>query len=344
MKLKPLVFSLARCLSVLCLLHFTLEAPCATFTDVVYGAVGGRDLHLDLCQPVNATSGPWPLVIYIHGGAWLSGDYHQFSGYLKPLLNNGIAVASVEYRLASQAGKFGAEPVTFPAQIHDVKGAVRFLRANAVQYNLDPNRFGCWGDSAGGHLAALLGTSGGVAELEGAVGGNLKVSSRVQAVVDFFGPTDLLHAEDDVTSPPGCVLPLDEPESPIAKLIGFDKPGEGVGVLKANKDNPKAPYPAMLHRLEMANPITHVTPDDPPFFIGHGTKDILVPLAQSYKLHTALIGKQVPSIFKTVIGAGHSMPPAVGAQAVQFLIEKLKPRVPSAGAVQPSKPSAAGTP
>ncbi len=128
-----------------------------------------------------------------------------------------IAVASVDYRLTSQAGLYGAFPVTFPAQIEDVKGAIRFLRANAGTYGLDPTRFGAWGSSAGGHLAALVGTSGGVAALEGTTGGNLAFSSSVQAVCGWFGPIDVLQMNPDVTTPPGSGIDHDATTSPESR-------------------------------------------------------------------------------------------------------------------------------
>src|SRR5262249_35630047 len=160
-----------------------------TYPGLAYATVGGRDLLLDLYLP-SAGPGPFPVVVWIHGGAWLTGSRFPAPNAAQ-LTSLGFAVASVDYRLTSQAGQWGAEPVIFPAQIHDVKGAVRWLRANAATYNLDPARFGCWGSSAGGHLAALLATSGDVPALEGTVGGNAGFSSAVQACADFFGPTDL---------------------------------------------------------------------------------------------------------------------------------------------------------
>src|SRR5678815_2971162 len=150
-----------------------------TYPNLTYATVGGTPLLLDLYLPATG-SGPFPVVVWIHGGGWSGGGRFP-AGFSGPLTAAGFAVASVEYRLTSQAGQYGAEPVIFPAQIHDVKGAVRWLRAHAATYNLDPTRFGCWGTSAGGHLSALLATSSGVAALEGTVGGNAGFSSAGQA-------------------------------------------------------------------------------------------------------------------------------------------------------------------
>src|SRR5205085_12369694 len=137
---------------------------------------------LDLYVPEKVQK-PLPLLIWIHGGAWMSGSKDSPSPALQ-FTAKGYAVAQVGYRLSQDA--------KFPAQIHDCKAAVRWLRANAQKYNLDPNKFAAWGASAGGHLVALLGTTGAAAELEGHVS-DLKESSRVQAVVDWCGPTDFLE-------------------------------------------------------------------------------------------------------------------------------------------------------
>jgi len=156
---------------------------------------------------------PLPLIIWIHGGAWMAGSKDGPSP-ASSFTAKGYAVAHVGCRLSQEA--------VFPAQIHDCKAAVRWLRANARKYELDPDKFVAWGSSAGGHLVAFLGTSGGVAELEGNVN-DLKESSRVQAVVDWFGPTDFLHVGDAESD-----LPHKAPGSPESKLIG--------GPLLENKD------------------------------------------------------------------------------------------------------------
>ena len=170
----------------------------------------------------------------------------------------------------------------FPAQIQDCKAAVRYLRTNAQKYNLDPNRFAAWGGSAGGHLAAMLGTTGDVNEFD--VGENLGVSSRVQAVVDYFGPTDLIDVH---RLPDGTVR--SSPESPVSKLIG-------------------GPVQDNLEKAKKANPIIYITKNDPPFLIIHGDKDKTVPLHQSELLEAALKKAGVPVTFYTVKDGGHSDP------------------------------------
>jgi acetyl esterase/lipase len=227
---------------------------------------GGHERQrLDLYIPEKA-DGPLPVIIWVHGGAWLTGS-KEGGGPALPFVGKGYAVASINYRLSQHA--------RFPAQIEDCKAAIRWLRANASTYNLDPNRFGAWGASAGGHLVALLGTSGDVKDLEGD-DGTPDPSSRVQAVVDWFGPTDFTKMGGS----------HDRPDSPEAKLLG--------GPVQENKD-----------KAARANPITYVSKDDPPFLIMHGDKDTTVPFGQSELLLEALKKAGVDSTLRPVRGAGH---------------------------------------
>ncbi len=297
--------------------------PGGSVQTITYAEVGGTPLELDLYLPAPGGD-PAPLIIWVHGGGWSGGSKFPAPYYLTSLTSDGFAVASIDYRLTSQAGGYGAEPVTFPAQIHDVKGAVRFLRAHATDYNLDPERFAAAGSSAGGHLVALLGTSGDVPQLEGVVGGNLDQSSRVQAVFDLYGPTDLLDMNDMVTTPPGSMIDHDAFNSPESRLLGWSAPGQGIGDIKANIDNPNAPYPALVALAADANPITHVTPDDPPIIIAHGTWDASVPFGQSSALQAALLTTSVEHEFIAVHQAGHgNFPGAVTQAGVAFLKEHL---------------------
>lgn len=239
--------------------------------DLVYGNAGGLDLTLNLFLPPGDTVKP--LIIWIHGGAWLQGSKDGPSP-AQQFVGSGYAVAHVGYRL-SQVAKW-------PAQIHDCKAAVRWLRANAEKYHLDPKRFAAWGGSAGGHLVAVLGTSGGVPELEGTCN-DLKTSSSVQAVVDWFGPTDFLQMSKFRSS-----IAHDEAKSPESQLIG--------GPIQEHKEV-----------AAKANPIAYVgrgeTP--PPFLIMHGTKDELVPFNQSELLNDALKAAHADLTFSPVNGAGH---------------------------------------
>ncbi len=244
--------------------------------DIEYGPHGERN-KLDIYLPKG--DGPFPLVIWVHGGGWQNGS-KAGAGPATRLLEKGFAVAAINYRLSGQA--------IFPAQINDCKAAIRLMRANSKKYKPDPDHFGVWGSSAGGHLVALLGTSGDVRDLEGD-GLNKEVSSRVQAVCDWFGPTDLtkMNEQTTVKGP----IDHDSPTSPESKLVG--------GAVQENKDKAKR-----------ANPLEYATKDDPPFLILHGDKDPLVPVKQSEILHDALKKVNVDSTLIVVPGAAHG--PGIG--------------------------------
>jgi acetyl esterase/lipase len=261
------------------------------YRDLPYVTNGHPRQKLDLYLPKDGKN--LPLIINIHGGAWQGGSKDM--GAPLDYLARGYAVASINYRLSQHA--------VFPAQIEDCKAAVRWLRANAAKYNLDPNHFAAWGGSAGGHLAALLGTTGDVKAFE--VGENLGVSSRLQAVVDYFGPTDLLQM-DAHRLPSGQVH--DPAVSPESQLIG--------GPLQENKE-----------KAAKANPITYLTKDAPPFLICHGDADPLVPHHQSELLEAALKQAGVPVTFYTVKGGGHGgfRDPKVPELTREFLAKYLKP-------------------
>lgn len=238
--------------------------------DVGYGKHERQ--KLDVYTPKG--DGPFPLVVWVHGGAWMAGSKDDGGPAVK-LLEHGYAVAAVNYRLSQHD--------IFPAQITDCKAAVRHLRANAKKYKLDAEHIGVWGASAGGHLVALLGTSGDVKELEGD-GTDEKASSRVQCVVDWFGPTDLTKmAEQAKVKGP---IDHNSKDAPEAKLIG--------GPVQQNKE-----------KAAKANPLTYVTKDDPPFLIVHGDADPLVPLGQSEILADALKKEKVAVELVVLKGAKH---------------------------------------
>jgi acetyl esterase/lipase len=241
--------------------------------NVEYVKGGHQRQRLDLYVPAKA-DGPLPVIVWVHGGAWMAGSKDGRNPAL-PFVRKGYTVASINYRLSQHA--------VFPAQIEDCKAAIRWLRANAKTYNLNPERIGVWGASSGGHLVALLGTTGGVKKLEGK-GGNAEQSSRVQAVVDFFGPTDFLQMDAHAVA--GARLKHDSPGSPESRLIG--------GAIQKNVEKVKA-----------ANPIQYVTKDAPPFLIAHGERDPLVPCHQSELLHKALKQAGVEVTFSKIPGAGH---------------------------------------
>ncbi len=291
-----------------------------TFNDLVIGdapldAGGTMPVRMDVYRPAGVVT-PVPVVLWIHGGGWISGDHNQLPGSAVALLQNGIALATIDYRLSHEA--------IFPAQIEDVKGAVRYLRANALTLGIDGARIACWGSSAGGHLSALLATSAGVADCEGTTGGNGQYSSAVLAGVDYFGPTDLVNMAVDVTNPPGSSIDHDAPDSPESQLLGFDGPGEGLGVLRANLTNPAAPFPALAALAALANPITHLDGQDPPMFVSHGTDDPVVPIHQSERIVSALQAANVDVIWRPSLGAGHGgLGTAIDAEVRAFLVLHL---------------------
>ena len=257
--------------------------------DLEYGHAGSTAMRLDLYLPEKRDT-PLPLLIWVHGGAWRSGSKDN-PGPALQFASEGYAVAQVGYRLSGQA--------IFPAQIYDCKAAVRWLRANSQQYGLDPNRFAAWGSSAGGHLVALLGTSGGVKELEGDVN-QLQTSSRVQAVVDWFGPTDFLQITNESHN-----SEFNAADSPVTELLG--------GTV-AEKTQLAA----------QASPITFVTKDAPPFLIMHGDQDQTVPIKQSLRFYNALKKAGVDATFIPVKGAGHgSLGPGAIGPVREFLRRTL---------------------
>jgi acetyl esterase/lipase len=215
--------------------------------DIVFAEVDGRKLALDLYLPKSVEHPP--LVVWIHGGGWRSGNKSNCK--IDWLTQHGFAVASISYRLSGVA--------VFPAQIHDCKAAVRWLRANAAKYGYSVDKIAVAGSSAGGMLAALLGVSCGVKELEGEVGGNRERSSRVDAIIDYYGASDFILR---ITTQPQITL---EPKGAVYQLLGgpADKKSE-------------------LARL--ASAVTHVSADDPPLLIFHGAKDPLVRPQQSERL------------------------------------------------------------
>jgi acetyl esterase/lipase len=298
-----------------------------TFPNVPYATVGTQQMRLDLyLPPIGTAQPPFPCVINIHGGGWSGGNRFPINSVMTTLRNSGFAIASVSYRLTSQAGQYGpGVSVTFPAQIHDVKGAARWLRAHAAQYGLDPARFGSYGTSAGGHLSALLGASGNVAALEGNTGGNLAHSSRVQAAADYFGPTDIININLDVTDPPGSGINHDAPNSPESRLVDWDQPGQGMGDIRANLANPTPPYPALVALSQQVNPITFISMDDPSFFIGHGMQDVSVPLMQSQRLANALASIGHPHTFMISPTAGHgALGQTINDETVEFFRRVLR--------------------
>lgn len=264
--------------------------------DVVFASPDGHDLRLDLYLPEQAKNPP--LVVFIHGGGWRNNSYKKC---LTPWLTDyGFAVASVGYRLSDVA--------KFPAQVHDCKAAVRWLRAHADQYGYDAARIGAAGTSAGGHLALMLGVSGGEAALEGEVGGNTDQSSRVQAVVDYFGPSDFVLRSRNQPAK------TEKPDSPVRLLLG----------VAASRNEALA---------RQASPAFHVTDDDPPLLILHGEKDKTVHLDQSQRMVEEYRRAGLDATLLIVPGAGHGgaahFTPTYRRQVAEFLRAHLQPAAKS---------------
>ncbi len=254
--------------------------------------------QLLLFQPTgHSPETPLPLVVWVHGGGWMHGSHRTMNSTLASLIQSDrYVVASIGYRLTDEE--------LWPAQIHDCKAAIKWLKGNARQIGVDPDRVGVIGASAGGHLASMLGTSGGDKLMSGTLGVYHKVDDRVHCVVDFFGPTDLLKM--DAQAMDGAKLIHDAPDSPESRLLG-------------------APLQTVPQLAKSANPITYVSPDDPPFLIIHGTHDALVPYAQSTLLKESLEEAGVETTLITIEDGGHGGPKFTGIQSrvLDFLDRQL---------------------
>jgi acetyl esterase/lipase len=292
----------------------TITAPACdsanfdSHTDVAYAAHGSA--LLDLLVPRNVAA-PLPLVIWIHGGGWQSGDKTN-RAQAQRLVCRGYALASINYRLSDSA--------IFPAQIHDVKAAIRFLRANAAVYGLDPTRIAVFGSSAGGHLAALAGTSDGTAVLEDLAMGNPLVSSRVQAVVDWYGPTRLTVMDAQLLAQ-GC------PAGSASHGDASSAESRLLGCTLSSGD--------CADEAQRADPAQYTDSSDPPQLLLHGTDDCVVPAGQSTLLGQALSATGSCVIDRRVQGAAHGGAAWTSAEVqdatAEFLDRVLALPAPSAG-------------
>jgi len=250
--------------------------------DLLFASPGGVELRLDLHLPVGVKNPP--LVMFIHGGGWKQGSRKGCA--FEWLVPHGYAVASIEYRMSHEA--------VFPAQIHDCKGALRWLRAHQSDYGYDAGKVVVAGASAGGHLAALMAASGGVDELEGKTAGHPEQSSAVQGVVDYFGPADFIlrsKSQPQIT---------DQPKGLVYQLLG--------GSVTGNKD---------LARL--ASPVTHVGPGDPPILIIHGEMDRQVLPDQSQRLFNLWRANGLDAQLHIEPGKGHGWKPPTGQEQEKVL-------------------------
>lgn len=241
------------------------------YTDIVFRQFendqplpGNRQLKFDFLQPKTVKS--TPLIIFIKGGGFLNMHKSKYLPQLVSFAQKGFSVASIQYRTSNEA--------KFPAQLYDVKAAVRYFRANAKRYNIDPESIGVWGNSAGGHLASLLGTTNNNPAFEGE-GEYLDVSSEVKAVVNWYGVIDMLK------------MPNSRADSHSSLLIG-------------------GPVYEEIEKVVLANPITHINENTPPFLVMHGDTDKVVPLQQSELLYRALKEKNRKVDYYVVEGGEHS--------------------------------------
>jgi len=236
--------------------------------DITYARVGGKMLQLDLHMP-GGVDNP-PLLVWVHGGAWREGSRTS----VRPeFARNGIATASVSYRLSTEA--------RFPAMAHDIKAAIRFLRARASMYGYRADRIAIAGDSAGAHLAALVGVSNGVAALEGTVGDHLGESSDIQAIVDYYGASNL-----------STILQQSTPFGLNVRVPALDL------LLGGQPDT-------VPDLAKLASVVTHVDAQDPPLLIFHGDQDPQMPINQSHELHGAYKGRKLDVDMVVVHGAAH---------------------------------------
>ena len=261
--------------------------------DVIYKRVNGRDLRLDIYSPKSITHS-LPVVLWIFGNRWSRGSKNHPPPL--DLMSQGYIVVSMDYRLSGEA--------PFPAAIEDCKAAVRWVRANAAAYHFDPDHIGVWGHSAGGHLAALLGTSGGVAELEGTPD-NSTFSSRVQAVCDMSGPSDIVQFYEAVSNSNEGMAPT--VKSSIEQFLGGP----------VEQDRAKA---------IAASPTTYVSKEDPPFLIIHGENDMTIPVSQSELLASKLKAAGVHVTLIVDENRGHGIGgPAFAQEITSFFDKYLKP-------------------
>jgi acetyl esterase/lipase len=250
-----------------CIIHSTVLAV----ETHEFASIDGHSLKLDLHRP---TAEKPPLIVYVHGGAWRAGSREDVP--IAGLLEQGFAIASVDYRLSTQA--------RFPAQIHDIKAAIRFLRAKTDELRLNTARIAIIGSSAGGHLAALVGVTNGERELEGDTGGHAEQSSAVQAIVSFFGASNLESILAQSTEH-GLKVRV-----PALQLLLGGQPRE---------------KPALAH---LASPVAHLDAKDPPLLLIHGDADPQMPPEQSQEFVRVCEAAKVPVQFVNVPGGKHGGP------------------------------------
>ena len=247
--------------------------------------------QLDILTPKTTTKNRLPCLIFVHGGAWRSGNKSQGHSQIRDYVNSQQFVGvSIGYRLSEEA--------IWPAQIHDCKAAIRFLYAKASQFNIDTSRLIVFGTSAGGHLAATIATTGNEGELNGMVGVHLDQPSHVAGAISYFGPTDFLRMDDFPSN-----FKHDDKNSPESQLVG-------------------GPIQSISDKTRAANPITYLDRKDPPLICIHGDHDNLVPFNQSELLYQALKAKKIPTALIKIANGGHGgfRNPAIKELEKQFFM------------------------
>ena len=242
--------------------------------DIEYRSVDGQSLQLNIARP-QEPGGPRPCLVWIHGGGWAEGGREEFQESIEESARRGFVAATISYRLTDATQETPAGKNPFPAQIHDCKAAIRWLRSNAEKYHIDPDHIGVIGTSAGGHLSLLVGLTDAKDGLEGTAGDDAP-SSRVQAVVNLFGPTDLVSQY--------------EGSPDVRFLIEAFCGGTPQSAAK---------------QCKQASPITYLTKDDPPILTFHGTTDELVPVQQAKLLAKRCSTVGVPHTLVIFDGQGH---------------------------------------
>ncbi|HCN31173.1 MAG TPA: lipase [Verrucomicrobiales bacterium] len=294
--MKPLVLLLALCATAVFSQTpkqdpkpYQLPAGIKMERDIAYIEGGDEAQKLDLYLPETPDGKPLPLIVHVHGGGWRGGN--KFPCPVAGMALKGYAVASVEYRFSQKA--------VFPAQIQDCQAAIRWLRAHAKEYNFDTEKLGAIGGSAGGHLSALVGASGGKKAFA-PIGGNEEQSDRVQAVCDIFGPADF-----------STVVQQAAEDKNVRNVFAFNTPGDPYSGLIGTSLDDKS-------KAGAASPAHYVSKDSPPFLILHGTHDALVPYAQSVQLEAALKAQGVPVWLQTLPGSGHGGPAFVKPSVLEL--------------------------
>lgn len=326
--MKPTRFiAAAMAVTLLCTSVLTLTAQSEEFKNIEFAQAPTADgssktLRINIWKGVGED--PQPVVLFVHGGAWESGDNNlegNASEQIRALMSlreKGMTVAAATYRFSREA--------VFPAQIHDVKAAVRFLKANATTYGIDPDRIMTMGESAGAQLALLAAVSNGEEALEGKIGANLDFDSNVIGCVDCYGMTDFLTLASDLYARPDLgrtdaqVYELVEaPNSSRSRLFGLTTDECNLGTVTAHPDK----FPEQYALVKAGSPLYHVTPDDPPILIINGQKDIRVASAQAVKMYQALYDAGVEAELLLNDRAPHGNLGPESAAAIQSFILRL---------------------